>query len=252
LDCKDVQRLLDGYVDGELDMVRNLEIEQHLQTCSVCSYLYNNQQALQIAIRSDSFYFKPPPHLRKRIQSSLRQESKAIPTPRTTQWRILAATLAALLVLSVMTWSLVRALSVPSASDLLAQDVVASHIRSLQANHLVDVTSSDQHTVKPWFNGKLDFSPPVVDLAQQGYPLVGGRLDYLDNRPVAALVYRRREHIINLFIWPLTHISDAEATVTIQGYHVISWTRAGMNYWAVSDLNLSEFQEFVHLIQAGT
>ena len=252
MDCKDVQHLLDGYVDGELDMVRNLEIEQHLQVCATCSYLYNNQQALQVAIRSDGLYFKTPPHLRKRILSSVRQESKATATPRVTPWRVLAA-VAALLVLSVMTWSLVRALSVPSANDLLAQDVVASHIRSLQANHLVDVASSDQHTVKPWFDGKLDFSPPVVDLAQQGFPLVGGRLDYLDNRPVAALVYRRHEHIINLFIWPLTHTSDAEMTmVTIQGYHVISWTQAGMTYWAVSDLNLSEFQEFVHLIQMGT
>ena len=252
MDCKDVQHLLDGYVDGELDMVRNLEIEQHLQVCATCSYLYNNQQALQVAIRSDGLYFKTPPHLRKRILSSVGQESKATATPYVTPWRVLAA-VAALLVLSVMTWSLVRALSVPSAHDLLAQEAVASHIRSLQANHLVDVASSDQHTVKPWFDGKLDFSPPVVDLAQQGFPLVGGRLDYLDNRPVAALVYRRHEHIINLFIWPLTHTSNAETTMaTIQGYHVISWTRAGMTYWAVSDLNLSEFQEFVHLIQMGT
>ncbi len=252
MNCNDVQPLLDGYMDGELDVVRNVEIEQHLQTCSVCSPIYKQHQALQGAMRADSLYFNAPPHLQKRIHSSLHQANTSKPILRIVQWRPLGV-VAALVALVILSWSLVRIFSVPSQNDLLVQAVVSSHIRSLMASHLVDVVSSDQHTVKPWFDGKLDFSPPVVDLAGQGFPLVGGRLDYLDNRPVAALVYRRNKHLINLFIWPSASSSNGETTsTTLQGYHVFSWTQSGMTYWAVSDLNPSEFQEFVHLVQHQT
>jgi anti-sigma factor RsiW len=117
------------------------------------------------------------------------------------------------------------------------------------ANHLVDVPSSNKHTVKPWFDGKLDFSPPVVNLTSQGFPLVGGRLDYLDNKEVAAIVYKRREHVINLFVWPTTQNAGGETVTMLQGYHVIHWTKAGMTYWAVSDLDEDELQTFVRLVQ---
>jgi anti-sigma factor RsiW len=131
----------------------------------------------------------------------------------------------------------------------LAAEVQSAHVRSLMANHLTDITSTDQHTVKPWFNGKLDFSPPVEDLSPQGFPLIGGRLDYLDGHPVAALVYQRNKHDINLFIWPSTTGDEGLGFSTYNGYNVYHWTQSGMAYWAVSDLNPDELKGFVELVQ---
>jgi len=136
----------------------------------------------------------------------------------------------------------------PPNNEALVQEVISSHVRSLMANHLADVTSTDQHTVKPWFNGKLDYFPRVNDLAGEGFPLVGGRLDYLDGRPVAALVYQRGRHFINLFIWPAKG-GSGEKTFSRQGYNVIYWSSSEMAYWAVSDLNPAELQEFMRLEQ---
>ena len=151
---------------------------------------------------------------------------------------------------AIVLLALVPFLRGPSTEEILAREVVSSHVRSLMANHLADVPSSDQHTVKPWFNGKLDFSPPVVDLANQGFALVGGRLDYLNNRPVAALIYQRDKHLINLFIWPSSESSDSGIKSEIrQGYHLFHWTRSGMTYWAVSDVEEGQLQEFVQRLQ---
>lgn len=254
MSCRDTQSLIHGYLDGELDLVRSMEIEGHLQECQICSQVYENHQALRSAISKGSLYWKPPERLKQRIHNALREAGKVEARPRVTAawrpawtWMRIAASVA---FVALITWSLVTILPRPSADELLTREVVSSHVRSLMANHLTDVPSSDQHTVKPWFNGKLDFSPPVEDLTQQGFPLKGGRLDYLGNRPVAALVYQRRQHFINLFIWPSTRASDAaRKTVTRQGYHVFHWTQSGMIYWAVSDLNNSELQEFVQLYE---
>ncbi len=163
------------------------------------------------------------------------------------RWRLIPA-LAALAVIVVLIVLLIRPGS--TNDELVANEIVSDHIRSMMPNHLTDVLSSDNHTVKPWFNSKLDFAPPVVDLAANGFPLVGGRLDYAASRPVAALVFGRRQHVINLFVFPSTGNSDIANQISArQGYNLIHWSKAGMTFWAVSDLNLNELQEFVQGIQ---
>jgi anti-sigma factor RsiW len=156
------------------------------------------------------------------------------------RWAV-GATIVALGVTAALIMTLLKR---PSGSQLLAEEAVASHIRSLMADHLTDVASSDQHTVKPWFNGKLDFAPVVKDLTTQGFPLTGGRLDYLNNRRVAALLYKRGEHTINLFEWPSAEPDSNVTTLGLKGYNVLHWTQAGISYWAVSDLNAAELADF--------
>lgn len=230
--------------------MKGLEIEQHLQECRSCAQARANLQAVRAAINNSPIYFQAPPGLTRRVQSSLCGASPADRIPRVRPRHLLAVA-ASLALIMVAGWGLVRALRARSADAYLTQELIASHVRSqMLPSHRFDVASSDAHTVKPWFEGKLDFSPPVKDLAGQGFPLVGGRLDYLHNRPVAALVYRRRNHSINLFIWPSAPGSGgATTTVTRQGYHLFQWTQSGMTYWAVSDLDDRELREFVRLIR---
>jgi anti-sigma factor RsiW len=156
-----------------------------------------------------------------------------------------------LAVAALVLWSVGPLLTGAARQDHLLQELVGSHVRSLMVDHLTDVLSDDSHMVKPWFEGKLDFSPQVPELAAQGFPLVGGRLDYLANRSVAAVVYRRRQHLINLFIWPTGSDVDVEETVVArQGYHLVPWQRSGMTYWAVSNLNQRELHEFIRAVQS--
>jgi anti-sigma factor RsiW len=249
LNCRETQTLIHGYVDGELDLMKSLEIEQHLQECPACAQAHTSLQAVRATIKNGSLYFQTPPGLAKRVQSSARRASHADRTLRVRPGPLLAVA-ASLALIMAAGWGLARVLPARSDDAFLTQELVAGHVRSqMLPSHRFDVASSDPHTVKPWFEGKLDFSPPVKDLAGQGFPLVGGRLDYLHNRPVAALVYQRRKHSINLFIWPSSPGSGAATKrVARQGYHMYQWSSSGMTFWAVSDLNDRELQEFVRLI----
>lgn len=248
MSCQETDKWLDAYLDGELDLVRTLEFEDHLETCAECQQAREQYQNLRRSMRSPSLYFEAPPALEQKIRVQLRTAGAprdAAPRSKPfSAWRLLAMA-ASLVGLAVFSFAFVEMLQRSSGTEMLAQQVVSSHIRSLMASHLTDVPSSDQHTVKPWFNGKLDFAPAVKDLAPEGFPLVGGRLDYLDGRPVAALVYKRRQHTINLFEWPEAR-SQSQKTFAIRGYNVIHWTESGMNYWAISDLNARELADFVH------
>ena len=258
MSCQENSTLVHGYLDGELDLVNTLRVEDHLRECTSCAQTYRNLQTLRSAVRGGGLYFQPPGDLAERLHSALQDAAGAgrpVPAsmreaarrPRLWTWQAMTG-LAACLAVGAVIFQFTPGASRPLQSDLVAQEVLASHVRSLMANHLTDVPSSDQHTVKPWFNGKLDFSPPVRDLSAQGFPLVGGRLDYLEERPVAALVYQRRKHFINLFIWPSPRDSGKQVVMQ-QGYNMHHWAESGMTYWAVSDLNNSELEEFVRLIR---
>src|SRR5437762_7897062 len=278
MNCEEAIKLMDGYWDEELDPITNQAIEQHLRSCRNCEQAYETQSALVHAIGSVVPYYKAPAELRERIQSSLREEIAERPTRnvvrdvrqvfrrnqpelRTSLWGtpwnwpglVGLGVAAAIIFAAIITLNLVPRLQRPGADQFLATQLIASHVRSLMANHLTDVASSDQHTVKPWLDAKLDFAPPVIDLSSEGFPLVGGRLDYLDNRPVATLVYQRRKHFINLFVWPAT--SDATRStkaISRQGYQLLHWVDSDFNYWAVSDVNANDLQTFKQEFEVQT
>lgn len=252
MSCQEVQDLLHGYMDGELDLVHTLDIERHLRDCSACSRVHTQQEALRSAIRDSALYFTPPRPLEQRIRATVRGVGNADTWVWRWSWRWLGL-VAAVACMAIALWGVMPLWIKPSAPAYALQELVAGHVRSLLVDHLTDVTSSDSHTVKPWFEGKLDFSPPVPELSTQGFRFVGGRLEYLDQRAVAALVYQRRAHVINLFMWPAQpEIDGHETIVTRQGYHLVHWQEAGMSYWAVSNLNPAELQEFVRAVRQQT
>lgn len=247
MECEDAGGLVHGYLDGELDLVRSLEVEGHMRECEECGRELREQTALRLAINRDLPYFDAPTSLRGRVRASLRRAHKAETSGARFGWRWLLAS-TSLVLAAVFVFALLLPLrSRQAGDDPLAQEVVAGHVRSLMAEHLTDVPSTDRHTVKPWLDRHLDFAPPVRDLSAEGFVLVGGRLDYLDRRAVAALVYQRRQHLINLYVWPSTPgQSSAETAKARQGYNLISWADSGMNFWAVSDINADELREFVN------
>ena len=255
MNCQSSQELINGYLDGELDLTRSLEVEQHMNECEICARTYRSQTTLRSSLKNHSLYYAAPEHLKKRIQSSLRKEASSEVAPRAFGWRwlSLAASVAFMLFIGAVVWRFVPRSVSPSGDELLAQEIVSEHVRSLQMpGHLTDVLSTDQHTVKPWFDGKVDFAPPVKDFAGQDFRLYGGRLEYLNNRPVATLIYQRRLHYINLFIWPAEQAgSTGELALQRQGYNLVHWTGSGMNFWAISDLNGVELRQFARLVQQG-
>jgi len=235
MNCTTARGLIESYLDGELNPSQIAEMQDHLSTCSECAEIEGRLRELQMNIRTQAPYYEAPAGLQQSVRSALAREARRSSFP---QWLAIAATI--LLCVS-LAFNIALLRSHREDRDTLAQSVVSSHVRSLIGTHLLDVPSSDQHTVKPWCNGKLDVSPDVKDFASRGFPLIGGRIEYIGNRPAAALVYQRRQHVINVFVWP----AESSAGELIQnGYNMVYWSRAGMTYWAVSDLNLDELRQF--------
>jgi anti-sigma factor (TIGR02949 family) len=239
VDCPDVQSQLEAYVDRELPPAEAAAVRDHLATCASCREALVARESLGKLIRQAPYYTAPDA-LKERIAQS---------RPRT-RWTTGWIARAAVLLLAVAGAVLATCwFAAPSAIETTASAVVDSHVRSLMGEHLYDVRSTDQHTVKPWFLGKIDFSPPVADFASLGYPLAGGRLDYLAGRTAAALVYMRAQHTINVFIWPDSSTSGSVESRSIRGFHVRHWAQAGMSFWVVSDLNDAELDAFVNALR---
>jgi anti-sigma factor RsiW len=248
MNCETARPFLDSYADGELDLVNHVKIEEHLEDCFDCDVYYKDLKSLKTALTEDqSLYFRSPDDLRRKIRSSLREIDDG-PPRRTWVWRW-APAFAALGIAFLTLLTIMFAVRPSNGDeDLLANEIVSAHIRSLMVTHMTDVPSTDQHTVKPWFEGKLDFSPPVIDLGQQGFTLIGGRLDYAGGRPIAAIIYQRRQHVINLFIYPSEPATGMSGTQVKQGFSIVHWNKSGMAFWAVSDLNPAELQQFCGLL----
>ena len=245
--CDAARELLQPLVDQELDLAQKLDIETHVRSCVGCAEYLHNLTELRQVVREKAPHYRAPENLARRVQAAVRASAKAEAGPRF-GWAwpatISLASAAAIL------WAVILIRAQAPQPDLLAQEVVSGHVRSMMANHLVDVPSTDQHTVKPWFNGKLDFSPQVKDLSDDGFRLTGGRLDYLGGRAVAAMVFQRRQHVINLFVWPSSNPEAAGLTALARnGFNLAHWSAGGLEYWAVSDLNAAELQDFARLYQ---
>ncbi|HEY2847788.1 MAG TPA: anti-sigma factor [Pyrinomonadaceae bacterium] len=262
MNCENTDELLNAYVDGELDVMTESDLDKHLSTCKGCKDRTRALRLLRSSFAEGSLRFEAPDDLREKVRDAISSQPSAVSNqagkqppnyplssiryPLSRWFPGLAIATVLLLVFAFMFFR-----SQPSTDDLVASELVSDHVRSMMVDHLSDVVSTDQHTVKPWFEGKLDYAPPVTDLASQGFPLTGGRLDYAAGRPIAALVYQRKLHAINLFVLPTTESDTPPRMSSRQGFNLVHWTRQGMTFYAVSDLNLDELQQFAVLLGAA-
>jgi anti-sigma factor RsiW len=247
--CDEAEILLHALIDGELDAGHAREVEAHIAGCPRCADDLMTYRQMHEAIGAMDLGYTAPASLRRRIEASLPQAAPArVPSRRA----VLRGFAMGSAVSALAATGLVAIVLRNDDLQRIEAEIVSAHLRSLQAGHLIDVVSTDQHTVKPWFNGRLDLSPPVIDLGAQGFTLAGGRLDYVDSRPIGAVVYRIRAHVINLFVAKSDNTEHVAATTNmIQGYNIRAWSERGMNFWAVSDIGADELAEFGEKFEAA-
>lgn len=238
--CEDARLLLHALIDGELDAGHAREVEAHVESCARCAAELAAFRGLRDAMPGPSLRHAAPPSLRHSIERALPKTDDRTSRRAMLKGFAFGSALSALAAASV-TFVILR----EDRDARVLGEAISAHLRSLQADHLTDVLSSDQHTVKPWFNGRIDLAPPVIDLTAQGFTLIGGRLDFIDGKPAAVIVYRRRVHVINLFVAQgLGPPLAAPKLQTVQGFNILRWTDEGMSLMAVSDLNRDELEEF--------
>ncbi|MCL8486368.1 MULTISPECIES: anti-sigma factor family protein [Bradyrhizobium] len=246
--CDDAEILIHALADGELDAGHAREVEAHIAACPRCAAELTAIRQMKQALAGADLITKAPAALRLRIEAALPAAAAASITPLAavpSRRTLLKGFAMGSAVSALAATGLVAIVLRNDDQQRIEAEIVSAHLRSLQAGHLTDVISTDQHTVKPWFNGKLDVAPPVIDLTAQGFTLIGGRLDYVDARPIGAVVYRRRQHVINLFVAQTSSTARRASRLdTIQGFNIRSWRDRGLSYWAVSDINPDELNEF--------
>jgi anti-sigma factor RsiW len=249
--CDLTQSRLHAYFDGELDAMGAAEFERHLVACPDCESRLAAEESLRASLAGAQLYARAPESLRKKLQISLPKAAVPPPVKRSREdpWRWLA--IAATVVLAaILGWQYLQKLNRYSQQQAMAAVIVDAHLRSLQPGHLEDVISTDQHTVKPWFDGKIDFAPPVRDFANDGFPLMGGRLDVIDSRTAAALVYGRRKHIVNVFVEKAQPGDSQNGLGELQGYHWVTWQQNGFTFTAVSDTAYADLDQLKQLLLA--
>jgi anti-sigma factor RsiW len=246
--CEEAEILLHALIDGELDAGHAREVEEHIAGCPACAAQLAAYREMSQAIAAADMKYTAPPALRRRIEASLPQPQVRAPSRRS----VLRGFALGSAVSAMAATGLVAIVLRDDDRQRIESEIVSAHLRSLQAGHLTDVISTDQHTVKPWFNGKLDVSPPVIDLTTQGFTLIGGRLDYVDARAIGAVVYKRRAHVINLFVAQTANTEHHAAKIeTLQGFNIRRWSDRGLNFWAVSDIGADELAEFGDKFEAA-
>ena len=250
MSCDFTHTVLHGYLDGELDASGAADFERHLEGCRECAVALGSEESLRSSLQRSGLYETAPVTLRKKIRADLDAATATPVVVRIPVWRWFAVAATILVVASVSWYAWQRpGENISSTAPFTASEMIDAHVRSLQPGHLTDVASTDQHTVKPWFNGKLAFVPPVKDFADQGFPLVGGRLDVLGGQNVAALVYARRKHFINVFVMPTKEPDTPIHTPGLrQGYQWRHWRRQGMEYCAISDVSDSDIYKLAQLL----
>ena len=246
MSCDRAGTVIHGYFDNELDALGAAEFERHLDECPECARELEALKSLRSSMNRAQLYERAPATLRKKVLADLGSARPVSIIPARTPWRWLAIA-AAFLLIAYTGWQVVSVHRGDNHETALAAEVVDAHLRSLQPGHLTDVISTDQHTVKPWCDGKLDFSPPVRDFADQGFPLQGGRLDIVHGRAVAALVYGRRKHLVSVFIWPTSERDASPRAGSQQGYHWLDWRKGGMEFSAVSDVAPADLEQLQRL-----
>jgi anti-sigma factor RsiW len=249
--CEDKRLLLNALLDGELDAANTISLEQHLKTCPACVHALGELRSVRQMLAAPGIGYAAPEAFRRRLRIAVGAQANAqgrAPSSRPSRraWSWPAWTSAGAAAALALMFVSIQGLSAPVADEL-----VADHVRSMLGDHLTDVATSNRHVVKPWFDGKVAFAPTVIDFADQGFPLVGGRLEYVDNQRAAALVYRRRLHVINVFIWPARGAERLVAEQTRQGYNLVHWRAGGLDYWAVSDLDMRELRELRDLFRSA-
>ena len=245
--CEETQHLLEAYVDDEVDWQIQLAIENHLQECPGCVGILTSLRALASALKKGALRFNAPEHLKTMVQAGVQRTNPGV--HRSVAYWQWAGAAAALLLIVALAWFVPARTRQSSTEAQLIGEIISSHVRSMMADHLTDIASSDSHNVKPWFADKLDYSPPTMDLSAQGFPLIGGRMDYLENRSVAALVYRHNQHLINLFVWPAEESPLPEMHSSVRGYNIVHWSQGGMTWWLISDLNWLELSDCASLLR---